>query len=258
MFEKIKRTQAFLFTAATAALLGTATLPSYAAGESASSVTADKDAKAARAGFEKITKAKVGAASPSLIPGLYELVIDGQIVYADKTGRFMLQGNIIDLEQKKNVTESRLALLNKVDLKTLPLSEAIKVVRGNGSRTMVTFEDPNCGFCKRLAPELAKLTNVTIFTLPVGILGQDSQIKAQAIVCSKEPAKLWSEAMAGQLASYSVSAGCKAADSIDRNTKLMSSMGLRGTPAMLFTDGSRLPGFVAADAIEAKLRTATN
>ena len=101
-----------------------------------------------------------------------------------------------------------------------------------------------------------KLTNVTIYTLPVGILGPNSMMKAQAIVCAKDPAKLWNDAMTDQIGSYSVEAGCKAVATVERNTKLMGAIGLRGTPAILFADGTHIPGFVGADVLETRLKAA--
>lgn len=218
-----------------------------------SSPATDAEAKSARVGFEKNTKAKSTSSAATPIPGLYEIIVDGQAVYTDKTGRFLIQGNIIDTEASKNITEERLSMINRVDIKTLPLGDAMKVVHGTGARTLVAFEDANCGYCKKLAPELEKLQNVTIYIFPVGILGPDSLIKAQAIVCAQQPIKLWDDAMANRLGNYSVDASCKAASSIERNTKLFAAIGLRGTPGILFADGGRLPGYAAAETIEARL-----
>lgn len=54
--------------------------------------------------------------------------------------------------------------LSAIDFSTLPLDQAVKTVKGNGKRILVTFEDPNCGYCKKLGKELVPVNDVTIYT----------------------------------------------------------------------------------------------
>ena len=66
---------------------------------------------------------------------------------------------------------------------------AVKRVKGNGKRVIYTFEDPNCGYCKELQKELAKLNDVTIYTFLWPILSQDSVDKSKAIWCAATAAR---------------------------------------------------------------------
>ena len=85
--------------------------------------------------------------------GLYEVLVGGQIYYVDSDVSFVLAGRMFDPRTREDLTQKRLDVALKVDFKSLPLDRAVKTVRGDGSRVMVTFEDPNCGYCKRLVAE---------------------------------------------------------------------------------------------------------
>jgi hypothetical protein len=97
--------------------------------------------------------------------GLYEVYADGQLFYTDdKMTAIVVGGQLIDAKTMKNVTDERMKKLTAIKFSELPLERAIKQVRGDGKRVMATFEDPNCGYCKRLAKDLLKLENVTVYT----------------------------------------------------------------------------------------------
>ena len=136
--------------------------------------------------------------------GLYEVYMNGQIVYTDEKFSFLIaEGHLVDSKTKKDVTTDRLADLSKIDFASLPLEQAIKVVKGNGSRKMAVFSDPDCPFCKRLEQnELSNITDVTIYTflMPLDQLHPDAANKAKAIWCSADRAKSWQDwVLNGQL-----------------------------------------------------------
>ena len=123
-------------------------------------------------------------ASP--IPGLYELRInETEIFYTDAEANFLIEGSLIDLKQRRNLTEDRIAKLTAMNFDELPLKDAVTVVRGNGKRKLAVFEDPNCGYCKRFEQDLEKVTNVTIHTFLYPILTPDSSVKSKNIWCAK-------------------------------------------------------------------------
>ena len=83
----------------------------------------------------------------------------------------MSYGPIVDTATEVNLTEKRLQEFSKFVFKDLPFKDAIKMVKGDGSRVIATFEDPNCGFCRKQMTEVEKLDNVTIYTFLIPILG---------------------------------------------------------------------------------------
>nr|WP_286197207.1 DsbC family protein [Variovorax boronicumulans] len=193
-------------------------------------------------------------ASP--LPGLYEVRLAGaEIVYADAQGNFLLQGQIFDTQQRRNLTEDRINKLTALDFKDLPLKDAFKLVRGDGKRKMAVFVDPNCGYCKRFERDMEKIDNVTIYLYLYPILGADSVQKAQHIWCAKDQAKTWSDWMVRNQAIPS--AECDAAP-VARNVALGRKHKITGTPTLLFTDGTRVPGAMPLDEVEKLLAAAAS
>lgn len=121
----------------------------------------------------------------------------------------------------------------------LPLEIAIKDVRGNGMRTLATFEDPNCIYCRQLALELAEMTDVTIYTFLYPILSASSKKTAQAIWCSSDPSKAWRAWMISTVAPKVSSCD---AGAIDKVMALGKSMKLRSVPTIFLANGERYTG----------------
>lgn len=183
--------------------------------------------------------------------GLYEVDTARGLVYTDSKGEFLLVNSLfIDSKTGANLTEKRMNELGAFKFVDLPLSDAIKTVRGNGSRVLVTLEDPNCGYCKRLMGELAKLDNVTIYTFLVPILSDDSLRKSRSIWCASNRGQTWQDYMLKNKA-LPENGDCDAP--IERNLALYRKLRIQGTPAILFQSGDRFPGLVTADQIEQRL-----
>lgn len=192
---------------------------------------------------ERITK--------SSYAGLYEVDTARGLVYTDEKGGFLLVNSLfIDSKTGANLTEKRINQLGAFKFSDLPLNDAIKTVRGNGSRVFVTVEDPNCRYCKNLMGELAKLENVTIYTFLLPILSEDSVKKSKAIWCAPNRAQVWQDYMAGGKP-LPEKADCETP--IERNLDLGRKLRVQGTPVMLFQSGERIPGFAPADAIEKQI-----
>lgn len=182
--------------------------------------------------------------------GLYEVFTGDGLVYVDEKASVLLAGDLIDLQTRRNISQERLSRLQAVPVKDLPLDQAFKQVHGDGKRVLVTFEDPNCGYCKRLAKELAKIDNLTIYTFLLPVLGPSSMEKSAQIWCSTDPAKAWNDWMLNGKTPSSKRCDTKV---LERNLALGEKLGIRGTPAMIFTSGERIPGFTSKDVIETKL-----
>ncbi|WP_322059219.1 DsbC family protein [Paraburkholderia sp. J63] len=186
--------------------------------------------------------------------GLYEVNLGTQIIYSDANGDYVLTGDLVDTKAHRNLTEARLAELNKVDFAKLPLENAVKVVKGNGKRQMAVFSDPNCPYCHQLESTLKSIDNVTVYTFLYPVLSEDSTAKAKSIWCSTDRAKAWESWMVERKAP-TASGTCNTA-AIDSNLKLGAKMNVTGTPTVILADGTRLPGAVSADRLESALSAA--
>lgn len=212
-------------------------------------------ASANEASIKKAVEAKFGkveSVTKTNYFGLYEIYADGQIMYTDEKVSAFLIGNLIDGKSMKSVTEERMRKLTAIKFSDLPFERAIKQVHGDGKRVLATFEDPNCGYCKRLAKDLAKLENVTIYTFLYPILSPDSTEKAKQIWCSADKAKAWNEQMDGK--SPSGKSDCD--NPVLKNVELGRKLGINGTPTIFFADGDRIPGALPLAQIEQRLNQA--
>ena len=180
------------------------------------------------------------------IDGVYEVVMGKNIAYVGGDGRHFLFGHLFDMRTQKDLTADKLVAdgeaataAQPVSFATLPLTDALKSVKGDGSRVLAVFSDPRCPYCKALGEELAKLDNVTVYTFLLPWLGPESRPAAEA---------LWAEAVPERAKETSV---------LDRNLKLASQLGLRGTPMLIASDGRVSEGARSAEALDVWLTPAT-
>ena len=187
-------------------------------------------------------------------PGLWEVRVHGnRLFYTDDNGSYVMLGPIIDTKSRTNITEERLERLNAVAFKDLPLKDTFKIVKGKGTRVIATFEDPNCGYCKRLGKELAQMEDVTVYTFLYPILGPDSTAKSRDIWCAGDAGKVWRDWMLDGV--VPPPAECDTA-AIERNSRLAARHGINGTPTLIFANDTRVPGDIPADRFEAMLKEA--
>ena len=196
------------------------------------------------------TSANVRNVMPSPIPGLFEVQVNNEIFYTDSNAKYLIQGEMVELASGNNLTTKRQEDINRIKWSELPQAQAFKVVRGNGSRQIAVFSDPNCGYCKRLEKTLQQLDNVTIYNYLIPILSADSALKSKQIWCAADQQKVWNDWMLNNLGPSGKS---DCANPIDKNLTLAKNYGINGTPTIFFTDGSRFPGAVQLADIEKKL-----
>jgi thiol:disulfide interchange protein DsbC len=116
----------------------------------------------------------------SPIAGLYEVVMGRNVAYMDASGRYALFGHVWDMQTRRDLTADRKALLDRIDVKALDKSLALRHVKGRGTRTLYVFADPQCSFCRQQEQALLALDDVTIYTFVLPILGPESRRIATA------------------------------------------------------------------------------
>ena len=192
---------------------------------------------------------KVDAVRKAGVLGLYEIQIGNELYYTDEKVSLLFDGNIIDTKTRKNLTQARINKLSAIKFADLPLELAVKTVRGDGRRVFATFEDPNCGYCKKLTKEMAGMDNVTIYTFLLPILSRDSAEKSRAVWCAADRAKAWNDLMVN--GTVPAAGTCDAP--IEKVVALAQKYNIRGTPTIFLSDGERIPGAVPVAQLEQKL-----
>ncbi|GAB3470980.1 hypothetical protein GCM10027321_42180 [Massilia terrae] len=196
--------------------------------------------------------AKVESVKETPYAGLYEVRVAGDILYTDKKGEYLVIGHVYDAKTSQDLTRARIEDIQKIKFSDLPLNLAIKQVHGNGKRTIAVFEDPNCGYCKRLRQTALKdLDNVTIYTFLYNILSPDSSDKSKNIWCSADASKAWDEWMINGKMAPKAPEKCETPN--EKVLALGQQLHIQGTPAIFFVDGTRIPGAVDYKTLETKL-----
>jgi thiol:disulfide interchange protein DsbC len=197
---------------------------------------------------------KIDEVIESPIAGLYEVRVNQtEIYYTDAQGNYLIEGNLLDTRERRNLTEERINKLTALNFDALPLKDAFVIVRGNGKRKLAVFEDPNCGYCKRFERDLDKITNVTVYTFLYPILSADSGVKSKNIWCAKDKGKVWQDWMLKEQSPPNITCDVSA---LTRNLELGRKYKITGTPTLIFADGVRVPGAINTQQIEKYLSNA--
>ncbi|MBA4112942.1 MAG: disulfide isomerase, partial [Verminephrobacter sp.] len=115
------------------------------------------------------------------------------------------------------------------------------------------FEDPNCGYCKRFERDLQSVDNVTIYLFLYPILSPDSVEKSRNIWCAKDRVAAWQDYMVRD--KTPAPAACDTS-ALQRNLAFGKKYKITGTPTLIFTNGSRVPGAIGAQDVEKRLADA--
>jgi len=197
---------------------------------------------AAFASYELKTKLKeaypdtdIVSVQPSPMKGIFEVVMGKNIAYTDEAGEKFMVGRMFDMKSQTDLTEPRLAELNKADLTLLDKSRAIKTVRGNGKNVLYVFSDPDCPYCKRLEQTLRDVDNVTIYTFlfPIDTLHPEARAISESIWCAKDKRKAWDDYMLREIKP----AAAKCANPVDMNVQIAKKLGINGTPTLINAKG---------------------
>ena len=157
---------------------------------------------------------EVLSVTPAPVSGLYEVFLSGnQLVYMTADGNHMFTGDLIDVNKRSNLSETRREELNRIDFATLPLDSAIKEVR-------------------------------------IPSLHPSAEAKAVRIWCSPNRTAAWTEWMRkGTVPPEST--GCE--NPVKETMALGNRYGFNGTPTMVFPNGKIVPGYMPKDDLQQAL-----
>jgi thiol:disulfide interchange protein DsbC len=176
------------------------------------------------------------------LPSIYEARIGADLFYVDEKANYVfLEGHLLDLKTNRDLTRERLDELLSINFKDLPLEYAIKQVNGKGTRKIALFEDPNCGYCKKLRVDLNAVPDLTVYTFAYPILAADSDIKSKKALCAKDKQKAWSELMLdGKVPANDGTCNTP----IEKIKELGRKYSITATPTIFLTNGKRIQGYM--------------
>ena len=193
--------------------------------------------------------------SQTPLDGLYEVTFGTRIVYVSGDGRFLVQGKLVDLETRTELTEARESALKSSALAAIGEDSMVIYGPKDAPHTVSVFTDIDCGYCRRLHAEMAKYNEAGIrvryLFYPRSGVGSDSFNKAVSVWCADDRHAAMDKAKAGA-AVESRSCDNPVAD----HYALGQSFAIRGTPALVLEDGSVIPGYVPPDRLRQALDSA--
>jgi thiol:disulfide interchange protein DsbC len=184
--------------------------------------------------------------------GMYEVIIDDQLLYTDAQGEYLFEGNIIEAKSRRDLSEERRKVLFAIDFDKLPLELAVKKVKGNGKRKLAIFTDPNCSFCRKLEKELSRVSDVTLYLFMYPIF-PGSDVIVRNVLCSKNPVKAWDDWMLSDITP--AQAVCET--QTEKVKALGQKLHVNGTPNLIFGNGIQAPGYLPAEELEKNLNQRT-
>jgi thiol:disulfide interchange protein DsbC len=200
---------------------------------------------------KRLSEISIADLKPSPIPGLYEMVFGTRIAYVSADGRYMLTGDLIDLDSRRNLTTTRRGVLVLKSIDALGEANMIILGPAKPKRTLTVFTDVDCPYCARLHQEVPKLTQagVKVRYLLYPRAGKESETyrRSVAVWCAADRAKAFGIATnGGKLEMKSCT------NPVEESVRLGKEVDVEGTPTIVLDDGRILPGYApAADLLAA-------
>lgn len=171
------------------------------------------------------------------------------LLYVDFSKKFLFAGSIVDIKAKRNLSQERFTELNKIDVASIPLDDALILGNKEAKHRIIVFDDPDCPFCAKLHQEMKKVVEerkdiafyLKMYPLKIHPKAYE---KAKTIVCEKSIALLEDSFAKKEIPKPNCETKV-----IDENIKLAERLGISGTPAMIFPDGRLVPGAMDAKKI---------
>ncbi len=195
---------------------------------------------------------KVDSVSKSPIPGLYEVSFGSHIIYVTEDGKYLVQGEITDLETREPITENRLKVRKKALLDSLDEKDMIVYGDKDLPYTVTVFTDIDCPYCRRLHAEVDEYNKngIRIRYLAYPRAGPDSpsEKKAMAVWCAKDRKQAMTDSKSGKAVPYQ-----ECDNPVRAQYRLGQDFGISGTPALILENGEIIPGYVPPKRLRAAL-----
>ena len=208
----------------------------------------DRDSLLRKSINEVFPDVEITRIRPAPIPGLYEVMLGTDMIYLSEDGRYLLQGDLIDLGERINLSERERAVARKHVLESIPASESIDFVPDSAQHTVYVFTDITCGYCRRFHSDMAELNGkgvaVRYLAFPRAGIDSESFKDMESVWCAADRNATMTLAKQGNQVTP---AQCD--NPVKRQYELGQSLGVRGTPAIYLENGQEMPGYVPPDTL---------
>lgn len=179
------------------------------------------------------------------VAGMYEVTYGADVFYIDDSGRYLLRGDLIDIQRLENITETKRAKGRRDMIANVPVSSML-IYKAKDERHVVTvFTDIDCNFCRRMHSEMAEYNSQGItmryLAFPRSGLNSPSYYKAVSVWCAKDREQAMTRSKAGEKL-----ARVECDNPVEQHLALASQFAVSGTPTMILPSGEVVPGYVPA------------
>jgi thiol:disulfide interchange protein DsbC len=188
---------------------------------------------------------KIGSIKTTEITGLYEVTVGGNIFYVSGDGKYLLQGHLVDVAARKDLTEEKLSSARKQAIANIGVDKMIVFKPKISKYTVTIFTDIDCGYCRKLHSEidqyLAEGITIQYLFFPRAGKGSDSYHKAVSVWCADDRKAALTAAKKGE------TPPAKTCDNpVDEHMQLGEDFEVKGTPMMVTEKGNIFPGYLPA------------
>ncbi|WP_162932258.1 DsbC family protein [Solimonas sp. K1W22B-7] len=187
-------------------------------------------------------------------PGIYEINAGAIYAYVTSDGKYLIQGDMMNVETGEEITESRRRGYRLERIAALGADSTIEFSPEKPRHVVTVFTDIDCGYCRKLHSEMKEYNDAGIAIryvfYPRAGLGSDAYRKAEAVWCSDDRKAALTAAKSGMPL---VNARLDCPNPIARDWQLGQDLGLRGTPMMVLPDGEVVNGYVPAQQLAMRL-----
>ncbi len=228
-----------------AAVLAAFTFSTHAAGLDDARVRAAIDSLVPGAVIESIAEAK--------LPGFYEVVLPGQILYVTTDGKYLLHGNLYDVVANVNLTEGSRSEIRRAALKEVESKQKISFTTPETKYVVTVFTDIDCGYCKKMHSEMSAYNALGIgieyMFFPRAGVGSQSWEKAVSVWCSDDQRQALTDAKADKPLDRK-----ECANPIEADYAVGNRIGVSGTPMVIAADGTQLGGYLPPEQMLLRLQ----
>jgi thiol:disulfide interchange protein DsbC len=224
----------------------------------AGSVSAQEDVtQAATETLHKLVPtAKIQSVKQAPLAGFYAAIVDGHAVYVSADGKYIIEGQVIDVEARRDVMEDTLIGVRKAMFDGISREKRLTFAPPHPKYHVTVFTDIDCPYCRQFHKQIAEYNQLGIavdyllFPLPIH---KGADAKAVTVWCSKDRNSSFTEAMNGG------NIPPKTCDNpVNDIVSLADSAGVTGTPAIFAEDGTQLGGYLPPAQLASRLESLAN
>jgi len=195
---------------------------------------------------------KVSSVKPSPVAGLYLVVAPPMVLLMSKDGRYVVDGNLVDMQQRVAIgaeerAEAKKAVLAKISEKDMIIYKPKKV-----KHVVTVFTDIDCGYCRMLHNQMAEYNKrgieIRYLAFPRAGIGSQSYYKAVSVWCAKNRNQAMDQAKLGKDMERK-----SCTNPVAKEYQLGQELGVNGTPSIVLADGEILPGYAPPDKLASML-----